>query len=126
MNTAYERLKTLSGQLTGTASPVANDQGASRREKVLTKHADDIVITCALRTPLTKGRKGGLKDTLADDLLISILKVGLLQKQKGIRCTNPVHSPSLRAQTSIATSLMTSALAMYYARDPHTWLAQQS
>jgi hypothetical protein len=27
------------------------------------KHPDDIVVTCALRTALTKGGKGGFKDT---------------------------------------------------------------
>lgn len=75
MNTAYERLKGLSQQLVGAAPSVATEVPSSGREKVLAKHADDIVITCALRTPLTKARKGGLKDTLADDLLISILKV---------------------------------------------------
>jgi hypothetical protein len=33
------------------------------------------VITLAVRTPLTKARKGGLKDTPLDDLLIALLKV---------------------------------------------------
>lgn len=32
------------------------------------------MITCATRTPLTKARKGGLKDTPADELLIHVLK----------------------------------------------------
>ena len=73
MNTSLERLKALSQQFVGATPGIANDTSA--RQKVLDKHADDIVITCALRTPLTKARKGGLKDTLADDLLISILKV---------------------------------------------------
>jgi hypothetical protein len=33
------------------------------------------VITYLARTPLTKARKGGLKDTTVDDLLISLLTV---------------------------------------------------
>lgn len=33
------------------------------------------VITYAKRTPLTKARKGGLKDTTVDDLLIALLSV---------------------------------------------------
>jgi hypothetical protein len=33
------------------------------------------VITYLARTPLTKARKGGLKDTSVDDLLISLLTV---------------------------------------------------
>lgn len=38
------------------------------------KHPDDIVITCALRTALTKGGKGGFKDTAAADLLAGVFK----------------------------------------------------
>ena len=33
------------------------------------------VITLALRTPLTKARKGALKDTQLDDLVIALLTV---------------------------------------------------
>jgi hypothetical protein len=33
------------------------------------------VITYLARTPLTKARKGGLKDTTVDDLLVSLLTV---------------------------------------------------
>ncbi|KAJ5899652.1 3-ketoacyl-CoA thiolase peroxisomal [Penicillium taxi] len=38
------------------------------------KHPDDIVVTCALRSALTKGGKGGFKDTQAADLLAGVLK----------------------------------------------------
>ncbi|CAF9914956.1 MAG: hypothetical protein GOMPHAMPRED_008339 [Gomphillus americanus] len=41
---------------------------------VVTKSADDVVITSALRTPFTKGGKGGFKDTHASDLLAHVLK----------------------------------------------------
>ncbi len=33
------------------------------------------VITLAIRTPLTKARKGGLKDAPLDELLTALLKV---------------------------------------------------
>jgi acetyl-CoA acyltransferase 1 len=39
-----------------------------------TKNPDDIVITLALRTPLTKAYKGGFKDTTLDGLLVKTLK----------------------------------------------------
>ncbi|KAI5785079.1 Thiolase, N-terminal domain-containing protein [Peziza echinospora] len=45
------------------------------------KNADDIVVTCALRTPLTKAGRGGLKDTPIDMLLYSIMK-STLEKSK--------------------------------------------
>ncbi|KAL1870984.1 3-ketoacyl-CoA thiolase with broad chain length specificity [Paecilomyces lecythidis] len=38
------------------------------------KHPDDIVVTCALRTAITKGGKGGFKDTAAADLLAGAFK----------------------------------------------------
>ena len=41
----------------------------------LSKNADDIVITVALRTPMTKANKGGFKDTTLDYMLMELLKV---------------------------------------------------
>jgi acetyl-CoA acyltransferase 1 len=39
-----------------------------------TKNPDDVVITLALRTPLTKAHKGGLKDTTLDGIMVKTLK----------------------------------------------------
>lgn len=44
------------------------------RASLLEKNPDDVVVTCALRTPFTKGGKGGLKDTQASDLLHGAFK----------------------------------------------------
>ena len=38
------------------------------------KNPDDVVITLAIRTPLAKGFKGGLKDTPLDFLVYTLLK----------------------------------------------------
>ena len=66
---AQQRLNAIKSHLDTTApSP------ASARAKILEKNPEDIVITCAIRTPLTKARKGGLKDTPTDELLISVLR----------------------------------------------------
>lgn len=35
---------------------------------------DDVVIVCAVRTPMTRAKRGGLKDTTADDLLATVLQ----------------------------------------------------
>jgi acetyl-CoA acetyltransferase family protein len=43
------------------------------RRNLQAKGSEDIVITLAIRTPLTKARKGGFKDTTLDELLIAIL-----------------------------------------------------
>ncbi|EKD21169.1 uncharacterized protein L3040_000792 [Drepanopeziza brunnea f. sp. 'multigermtubi'] len=67
MSSAGQRLSSVLSHL----NPLSSE--SSRRNKVLQKNADDVVITYAVRTPLTKARKGGLKDTNIDDLLISLL-----------------------------------------------------
>jgi acetyl-CoA acetyltransferase len=46
-----------------------------------TKDSNDIVITCALRTPLTKALKGGLKDTPLDLMVHALLKEVLAQSK---------------------------------------------
>jgi acetyl-CoA acyltransferase 1 len=44
------------------------------KQNLYAKHPDDIVITATLRTPITKGGKGGFKDTAAADLLVAAFK----------------------------------------------------
>ena len=45
------------------------------------KNPDDVVITLAVRTPLTKAHKGGLKDTPLEHMLLQLYQVCLL-----VRC----------------------------------------
>jgi len=62
---AAERLSSLFKQLTPGSSGLAS---------ITSKNADDVVITLAIRTPLTKGGKGGMKDTPLDYIIYSLLK----------------------------------------------------
>ena len=39
------------------------------------KNPDDVVITLAVRTPLTKARKGGLRDTSLEHMLLRLYQV---------------------------------------------------
>ncbi|EPE05202.1 3-ketoacyl- thiolase [Ophiostoma piceae UAMH 11346] len=41
---------------------------------ITAKNPDDIVITLAIRTPLTKGKKGGFKDTSLEYIVYALLK----------------------------------------------------
>ncbi|KAG0216259.1 3-ketoacyl-CoA thiolase with broad chain length specificity [Mortierella sp. GBA30] len=41
--------------------------------KVGVKSDEDIIISCAVRTPITRGFKGGFKDTVPEDLLAEVL-----------------------------------------------------
>ena len=45
------------------------------------KNADDVVICGAVRTPLTKAKRGGFKDTPCEVMLTACLK-GLLERTK--------------------------------------------
>ncbi|CZR61635.1 probable 3-ketoacyl-CoA thiolase [Phialocephala subalpina] len=66
MTTAGQRLSSVLSHL----NPLSTG-----RSRLLQKNPDDIVITYAARTPLTKAKKGGLKDTPIDDLLIALLTI---------------------------------------------------
>ncbi|KAK3179166.1 hypothetical protein K4F52_009355 [Lecanicillium sp. MT-2017a] len=46
----------------------------SSLNSIQSKNADDVVITLAIRTPLTKARKGGLKDTSLEYLVYALLQ----------------------------------------------------
>lgn len=72
MNVAQQRL-----------SQVSNHLGLTKtgRDKLLEKNPDDVVVTAALRTPITKGGKGGLKDTAPSDLLVGAFKALIVRSQ---------------------------------------------
>ncbi|KAJ9261167.1 hypothetical protein DTO207G8_317 [Paecilomyces variotii] len=92
MSSAQQRLSSIANQLSGSSESAA-------RQKILAQNPDDIVITLAVRTPLTKARKGGLKDTPLDDLLVSLLttvreKSKIDPNQVEDVCVGNVLSPS--------------------------------
>ncbi|EGD97916.1 3-ketoacyl-CoA thiolase peroxisomal A [Trichophyton tonsurans CBS 112818] len=72
MSATYQRLAQISKQVT---------PGKSGSSAILEKNPDDIVVTCALRTSITKGGKGGFKDTAAADLLVGAFKA-LIERSK--------------------------------------------
>lgn len=45
-----------------------------QKEDISAKSADDVVICSAVRTPITKGKRGGFKDTAPEYLLSVVLK----------------------------------------------------
>ncbi|CAE6378300.1 unnamed protein product [Rhizoctonia solani] len=51
-------------------------------KSLFTKNPDDVVLTLALRTPMCKAKKGGLKDTPSDVLLVGMLKA--VRERSGI------------------------------------------
>ncbi|KAG9594848.1 hypothetical protein KCV01_g10158, partial [Aureobasidium melanogenum] len=62
---ATERLSSVLRHITPGKSPL---------DTITQKNPDDIVITLAIRTPLTKAKKGGFKDTHLDGLVFKLLE----------------------------------------------------
>ncbi|KAL3424507.1 acetyl-CoA acetyltransferase [Phlyctema vagabunda] len=83
MSAAQKRLTQVSDHLAGSQSKITPTEGSSLggRAKLLEKNPDDIVVTACLRTPFTKGGKGGFKDTAAADLLVGAFKA-LIERSK--------------------------------------------
>jgi len=75
MSSAHSRLSQVSGHLRGAVGL------ASGKDALLQKNPDDIVVTCAVRTAITRGGRGGFKDTPGQDLLHGVFK-GLLERSK--------------------------------------------
>ncbi|KAF1812337.1 3-ketoacyl-CoA thiolase-like protein [Eremomyces bilateralis CBS 781.70] len=62
-------------------SQVSNHVSGSGKSALLEKRPDDIVVTSAVRTAITRGGKGGFKDTAGADLLVGAFK-GLLERSR--------------------------------------------
>ncbi|KAJ5975896.1 Thiolase-like subgroup [Penicillium waksmanii] len=70
---AADRLSSLLSHLKPGASSGLN--------AITQKNPDDVVITLSLRTPLTKARKGGFKDTELDYMVYALLKETLARSK---------------------------------------------
>lgn len=57
ISSAQQRLSQFQSHLASSEADIPRG-----RESILGKSPDDIVVTCALRTPLTRGGKGGFKE----------------------------------------------------------------
>ncbi|XP_047334843.1 3-ketoacyl-CoA thiolase 2, peroxisomal [Impatiens glandulifera] len=68
-------LENIGSSLSASAC-AAGDSASYQRTSV---YGDDVVIVAAYRTPLCKSKRGGFKDTYADDLLAPVLKA-LIEK----------------------------------------------
>ena len=67
-----QRVQQIASHLAGNNPAVA---------RVGKKTPDDVVVVTAVRTPITKAKKGGFKDTVPEDLLAAVFKA-ILEKSK--------------------------------------------
>ncbi|XP_050215872.1 3-ketoacyl-CoA thiolase 2, peroxisomal [Mercurialis annua] len=94
---------------------LAGDSAAYQRTSV---YGDDVVIVAAYRTPLCKSKRGGFKDTHADDLLAPVLKA-LIEKTN----LNPSEVGDIVVGTVLAPGSQRASecrMASFYAGFPET------
>ncbi|OMP86322.1 3-ketoacyl-CoA thiolase, peroxisomal, partial [Diplodia seriata] len=70
-----------------------------------------IVVTCALRTPITKGGKGGFKDTQASDLLVGAFKALIDRSKIDPKLVEDVAVGTVLAPGGGATEFRAAAIA---------------
>ncbi|KZS95751.1 thiolase [Sistotremastrum niveocremeum HHB9708] len=100
---AVERIKQLKDHLTG-----ASGSGLRALEK---KNPDDVVITMAIRTPMCKAKKGGLKDMRSDELLTAMFRAVVAKSNVNPAIIQDIHvgtvltpGPTYEARTAALTA----------------------
>ncbi|KAI4338203.1 hypothetical protein L6164_016547 [Bauhinia variegata] len=94
---------------------LAGDSAAYQRTSVF---GDDVVIVAAYRTPICKSKRGGFKDTHADDLLAPVLKA-LIEKTN----LNPSEVGDIVVGTVLAPGSQRASecrMAAFYSGFPET------
>jgi len=81
------------------------------KQDILGQSPDDVVVTCALRTPITKGGKGGFKDTAGADLLLGAFKALIERSQIDPKLVEDIAVGCVLAPGGGATEFRAAALA---------------
>ncbi|KAJ5700119.1 hypothetical protein N7536_003132 [Penicillium majusculum] len=102
MSNAQQRLNQVSSHF--------GPGGKKGAAAIIEKHPDDIVVTCALRTALTKGGKGGFKDTAGADLLAGVFKAVLNKSGVDPSAVQDIAVGSVLAPGGGATEFRAAAL----------------
>lgn len=99
------RLQRISQHLIGAGSETAclTAQPTAAAMSSADKADDDVVICCAVRTAVTKAKKGGFRNTTAEDLLAAVTKA-VIEKTK--------IDPALIGDAQIGNVLMPGAAAL--------------
>ena len=108
MSKAQQRLSQVQTHLSHLASSEADIPRG--QESILSKDPEDIVVTCALRTPLTKAGKGFLKDTAAADLLVHALQSLVVRSRLDPKLVEDIAVGSVLAPGGGATEFRAAAL----------------
>ncbi|KAI8099594.1 Thiolase, N-terminal domain-containing protein [Halteromyces radiatus] len=108
--TPSSRLQQVSGHLGGANS-------SNIPTKIGVKSPEDVVIVSALRTAITRARKGGFKASLPEDMLAGVFKTMLNQTKIDPALVNDICVGTVLAQGGLATN---SRMAALYAGFPES------
>ncbi|CAO3644226.1 unnamed protein product [Cunninghamella echinulata] len=78
--------------------------------RVGVKSPEDVVVVSAVRTAMAKGRKGGFKDTLADELLSGVLKATITRTGIDPSLVQDIVVGNVAAKGGLATPARMAAL----------------
>ncbi|KAF2830706.1 3-ketoacyl-CoA thiolase B [Ophiobolus disseminans] len=110
-NKAQERLSQVADHMSGGVGSSSGKGSKKGKASLLEKHPDDVVVTCALRTPFTKGGKGGFKDTQSADLLVGAFKALLERSRIDPSLVEDIAVGTVLAPGGGATEFRAAALA---------------
>ncbi|CAO3631324.1 unnamed protein product [Cunninghamella echinulata] len=103
------RLQQVSGHLAPSSNTTAN--------KIGVKSPEDVVIVSALRSAITRARKGAFKDSLPEEILAGVFKGILDQTKINPALVNDITVGTVLAQGGLATN---SRMAALYAGFPES------
>ncbi|CAO3634977.1 unnamed protein product [Mucor fragilis] len=83
----------------------------SQATHVGVKSPEDVVVVSALRTALTRGKKGGFKDVLADELLMNVFKATIERTGIDPALVQDIAVGNVCAEGNLATPSRMAALA---------------
>ncbi|KAH8555484.1 Thiolase, N-terminal domain-containing protein [Umbelopsis sp. PMI_123] len=90
---------------------------SAQKTKVGVKSPEDVVVVSALRTAITKGRKGGFKDMLPEEILSAVLKATLEKTKLDPKLVDDICVGNVAAPGGLATA---SRMAALHAGFPET------
>lgn len=111
MSNVQKRLGQITDHLIDLKNVTAGHGSHTGRPAILEKHPDDIVVTACLRTPFTKGGRGGFKDTPSSDLLVGVLKALISRSNIDPSLVEDIAVGSVLAPGGGATEFRAAAIA---------------
>ncbi|KAG0332238.1 hypothetical protein BG000_010225, partial [Podila horticola] len=104
-----KRLEQIKDHIIGSSS--------SKEHLIHHRHADDVVIVSAVRTPICRAGKGSFKDLYPEDMLAIVLKAAAERAKIDPKIVNDIQTGNVLQELG---GIKVGRAAMFYAGFPHT------